>query len=241
MFGFVGAPLPGRARCQRLPLRQSAATCSATAAVETHDLDGLKIKGPLKPVGHHIFVKVAKPAETTSGGLILSGGAKDKPTHGTAVAVGPGKYFPAGGLIPMAVSEGDTVMFSRFGNQDIKFDGEKHTLIPQDDVLCLLEGGALEASAVRPIHDRLLVKLDKPAEELDSGILLSTGGADKPTSGEVIAIGTGRVMENGEIEPLPVKAGDKVLYGQYAGTEIKLGDEEYIVIRVSDIYAHWSA
>lgn len=247
MFGFVGAPLLARPsqsslRLARTTQRPRVLQCAATAqAAGTHELDGSTISGPLQPAGHNILVKTAKAADKTIGGLILSTEAKDSPTYGKAVAVGPGRYFPAGGIIPMAVQEGDTIMYGKFGGTKVKYDNESHTIVTQDDVLCVLEGGEYSASAVRPIHDKILVKVDKPADELQSGILLAAGGADKPTTGTVAQTGTGRVMENGEIEPMPVGEGDKVLYGQYAGTDITLDDEPYIFIRVVDVFARWAA
>lgn len=247
MFGFVGAPLLApRARGPLQPARTSSRPrvlqcASAAAAAGTHELDGSTISGPLEPAGHNLLVKTAKAAEKTIGGLILSTEAKDTPTYGEAVAVGPGRYFPAGGIIPMAVKQGETVMYGKFGGTKVKYDGESHQIVTQDDVLCVLDGGEYTASAVRPIHDRILIKIDKAAEELQSGIVLAAGGADKPTTGTVAKIGTGRVMENGEIEPVPVAIGDKVLYGQYAGTDVTFDDEPYIFIRVVDVFARWAA
>lgn len=238
MFGFVGAPLLPRQ--SHVGSRRRVAICTvAVAALETHDLDGKTINGPLVPAGNNILVKIAKASETTAGGLILSTGT-EKPNYGTAVAVGPGKYFPAGAKQPMKVDEGDTVMYGKFGGQDLKFDGEKHTIVTQDDLLCKLENGTFEASSVRPLLDYIFVKVDKPTEELKSGLLVAPGSAEKPTTGTVTAVGTGRIMENGETEPIPVNVGDKVLYGKYAGSEIKFDRSEYIFVRVSDIFAHWS-
>jgi chaperonin GroES len=246
MYGFVGTPLlarpAARGRGSVCARRPASTTCTSTAAAAgTHELDGATISGPLRPVGHNVLVEVAKAAEVTIGGLILSTEAKDTPTYGRAVAVGPGRYFPGGGLIPMAVKEGDTVMYGKFGGTSVKYDGEKHAIVTQDDVLCVLNGAVDDASGVVPVHDRILVKVDKPADELKSGILLSAGGADKPTTGTVAKVGVGRVMENGELEPVPVREGDKVLYGQYAGTDVTFSDGEYIFIRIVDIFAHWAA
>jgi chaperonin GroES len=245
MIGFLSTPvfrLPsGRSRTAPSLQKRAACSASASTATEKHELDGAVIIGPFKPAGHHILVKTAAAEETTSGGLILSGTAKDKPTYGKAVAVGPGRYFPMGGLIPMAVSEGDTVLYAKYGGTEVKYDGERHMLVTQDDVLCVLDGGKYETDAVRPFHDRILVKLDKQAEELQSGILLTSGSTEKPSTGMVTAIGEGRVMENGELEPVSVKIGDKVLYGQYAGTEVKFGDDACIFVRINEVLAHWEA
>lgn len=141
----------------------------------------------------------------------------------------------------MDVAQGDMVMYSSYGGTKIKYDGEPHTVLTQDDILCKLEGGVYEAAAVRPIQDRLMIMVDREAEETKSGIKLTSGAADKPTTGTVTAIGTGRVMENGEVEPFPVQVGEKVLYGQYAGSDVTFGDnEKYVFIKVVDIFARWT-
>lgn len=251
MLGFVGTPLalvrasPLSATSQSSPRPRAApraAPVRAAAAAAVHELDGAEISGPLLPAGHNILVKTARAAEKTIGGLLLSTEAKEAPTYGTAVAVGPGRYFPAGGLIPMDVRQGDMVMYSSYGGTKVKYDGEPHTVLTQDDILCVLEDGVYASDAVRPIQDRLMVKIDRSAEETKSGIMLTTGAAEKPTTGTVMKIGTGRVMENGEIEPFPVAVGEKVLYGQYAGNDISFGDDDtYTFIKVVDIFARWTA
>ena len=86
----------------------------------------------------------------------------------------------------------------------------------------------------RPLHDRVLIK--RVEEEVTSGgIVIPDSAKEKPSKGQVIAVGNGKLLENGEIRPLDVKKGDKVLFGKYAGTEVKVGDEELIVMREDDI------
>lgn len=86
----------------------------------------------------------------------------------------------------------------------------------------------------RPLHDRILIK--RVEEEVTSGgIVIPDSAKEKPSRGQVIAVGNGKLLENGEIRPLDVKKGDKVLFGKYAGTEVKVGDEELIVMREDDI------
>lgn len=208
------------------------------AANETHELEGRTITKPAEPLRDYLLVKVAEASDTTTGGLILSSGAKEKPTYGEAVAVGPGSYFPNGQKKPMAVKKGDTVLYGKYGGTDVKYDGKKHTFVTQNDILCTLQGGKYEAGAVKPIFDRVLIKCETSASETTSGILLS-GKKEKETVGEVIATGPGRFMENGEYEPMPVKVGAKVMYGKYSGTDIKFNNEDYIIVRASEIYAHW--
>lgn len=210
-----------------------------TAAAVSHTLNGKGISGPLQPASQNILVKVAEAAETTTGGLILSSGAKEKPTYGEAVEVGPGKYYGNGVLIPMHVSKGDIVLYGKYGGTDLDYDGDKHCMVTQDDILCKLKNGEYAADAVEPIFDRLLVKIEESSETTTSGIILSKTAREKSTEGKVVAMGPGRFMENGEMEPSSFAVGDTVMYGKYAGTEVEFGGEEYMVIRVADVIARY--
>jgi chaperonin GroES len=88
---------------------------------------------------------------------------------------------------------------------------------------------------IRPLHDRVIVK--RMAEERTSpgGIVIPDSAAEKPIQGEVVAVGNGKVLENGEIRPLEVKVGDKVLFSKYGGTEVKIEGEDLLVLREDDI------
>lgn len=88
---------------------------------------------------------------------------------------------------------------------------------------------------IRPLHDRVIVK--RVEEELTSagGIVLPGSAAEKPSQGVVMAVGTGKLLDNGEIRALQVKVGDKVLFGKYSGNEVKIDGEELIVMREDDI------
>ncbi len=89
---------------------------------------------------------------------------------------------------------------------------------------------------IRPLHDRVVVKRKEQEEKTAGGIILAGTAKEKPTQGEVIAVGTGALLENGSVRPLSVKVGDKVLFGQYAGNTVKLGNEEVIILGESEIY-----
>lgn len=93
------------------------------------------------------------------------------------------------------------------------------------------------AIKIQPLADRVVVKPMPKEEMTKSGIFLPDTAKEKPQEGEVVAAGSGRVDENGKKIPLEVKTGDKVIYAKYAGTEIKLDGEEYIILRESDILA----
>jgi chaperonin GroES len=87
----------------------------------------------------------------------------------------------------------------------------------------------------RPLHDRVLVKRIEAEEKTKSGLIIPDTAKEKPMEGEVVSVGTGIRQENGTITPLDVKAGDRVLFGKWSGTEIKLENKDYIVMKESDI------
>jgi len=88
---------------------------------------------------------------------------------------------------------------------------------------------------IRPLHDRVIVK--RVEEELTSagGIVLPGSAAEKPSEGEVLAVGTGKLLDNGDVRAVDVKVGDKVLFGKYSGSEVKVDGEELLVMREEDI------
>ena len=90
---------------------------------------------------------------------------------------------------------------------------------------------------IRPLHDRVLVKRSEEERVSKGGIVIPDTAAEKPIQGEVIAAGNGKILEDGTVRPLDVKAGDKVLFGKYAGTEVKVEGEDYLVLREDDIVA----
>ena len=89
----------------------------------------------------------------------------------------------------------------------------------------------------RPLHDRVLVKRLSPEAKSSGGIIIPESAKDKPQEAEVVAVGTGRRQDNGDVRPLSVKVGDRVIFGKYTGDEVKLNGEEHIVLREEDILA----
>jgi chaperonin GroES len=87
----------------------------------------------------------------------------------------------------------------------------------------------------RPLHDRVLIKRIEEQETVRGGIIIPDSAKEKPQEGEVIAAGTGKRLENGTVTPLEVKDGDRVLFGKYSGTEIKLDGNEYLILREDEI------
>ena len=90
--------------------------------------------------------------------------------------------------------------------------------------------------SVKPLHDRIIVKRLEQETKTTGGIIIPDTAKEKPLKGEVIAIGKGRVNDQGKLLPLDVKTGDKVLFGKYAGTEFQFDGDEYLMMREEDIY-----
>ncbi len=87
----------------------------------------------------------------------------------------------------------------------------------------------------RPLHDRVLVRRVEAAEKTAGGIIIPDTAQEKPQEGEVVAVGTGTRNEDGTITPMDVKAGDKILFGKWSGTEVKLDSEDLIIMKESDV------
>ncbi len=90
---------------------------------------------------------------------------------------------------------------------------------------------------IRPLHDRVIIKRIEEEETTKGGIIIPDSAKEKPSEGKVVAVGNGKSLDNGEVKALEVKKGDKVLFGKYAGTEIKIEGEEHLIMREDDIIA----
>jgi chaperonin GroES len=90
---------------------------------------------------------------------------------------------------------------------------------------------------IRPLHDRLLVERLEEQEVKKGGIIIPDTAKEKPQEGKVIAVGNGKVSDDGKKLPLDVKTGDKILFGKYSGSEVKLDDKEYLIMREEDVLA----
>ncbi|HSE99009.1 MAG TPA: co-chaperone GroES [Blastocatellia bacterium] len=90
-------------------------------------------------------------------------------------------------------------------------------------------------ASIRPLHDRVIIKRIEEQEQIRGGIIIPDTAKEKPQEGEVIAVGNGKLLDNGERTQLDVREGDRVLFGKYAGTEVKLDGEEYLIMREDDI------
>jgi chaperonin GroES len=91
--------------------------------------------------------------------------------------------------------------------------------------------------ALKPLGDRVIVKADEAEAQTASGLYLASEAKEKPTTGIVIAVGEGKLDKDGNKVPVPVKAGDKVIFGKYGGTEVNYDGEDVLILRADDIYA----
>ena len=92
-------------------------------------------------------------------------------------------------------------------------------------------------SNIKPLHDRVVIKRMEEEKLSAGGIVIPDSATEKPIKGEVVAVGTGKVFDNGQLRPTQVKVGDKVLFGKYSGTEVKVDGVEYLVVKEDDLFA----
>ena len=90
---------------------------------------------------------------------------------------------------------------------------------------------------VRPLHDRLLVRRVEEEEQIKGGIIIPDSAKEKPQEGKIVAIGSGKVLDSGERQKMDVKVGDKILFGKYSGTDIKIDGEEVLILREDEVLA----
>ncbi|MDP9198336.1 MAG: co-chaperone GroES [Pseudomonadota bacterium] len=90
---------------------------------------------------------------------------------------------------------------------------------------------------IRPLHDRVMVKREEEERKSPGGIVIPDTAAEKPIRGKIIAVGKGKILENGNVRPLDLKVGDKILFGKYSGTEVKVDGDELLVMREEDVVA----
>jgi len=88
---------------------------------------------------------------------------------------------------------------------------------------------------IRPLHDRVVIRRMEEEHTSPGGIVIPDSATEKPIQGEVLAVGKGKILDNGDVRPLDVKVGDRVLFGKYSGTEVKVSGEEVVVMREDDI------
>lgn len=209
-----------------------------------YSIDDMPIPGPVTPVRNQVLVKLVESTLTTIGGLIMPDDSAKKPCEGTIISAGPGNLHPdTGYLTPMPLSVGESVLFGEFDGYPVDYCGESHVLVKDDDVL-FAWSGAKTVEAVRPVSDRLLVRVTKKAEERESGIVLSADAAEtqKVSEGVVLRAGEGRkAVSDGTVTPMPVAVGEYVKYRDYAGVQVVINAEKLVVCRAADCLSKWAA
>jgi chaperonin GroES len=191
------------------------------------------------PKGDLVLARVAEVEEKTTGGILLPGAAQRRPTSGDVVAVGDGRVGAATRTFQLA--PGDTVVYSKFGlgATDLELGGEEHILIREDDVIGIMPRAGATAADVpelRPIADRVLIKVEAAGEVTLGGVILPDAAKDKPVSGTVVRTGPGKVGEDGARVACKVAAGDRVVYFKWAGDAMETPDgDQYVVLHESDI------
>lgn len=182
----------------------------------------------IKPLGDRVVVKVDREEARTTGGLLLPSAALKKQTAGTIVGLGEVKLVKAG----------DRVLYSKYAGTEIAIGEDEHVLLKEDDVIGVLSSDD-RISKLKPLGDRVLIKMPEAQKQSSGGVLLATESAEKPNFGTVVAVGDGKPKEDGAAPEKPnLKLGSTVLYSKYSGTEFEdLDDEKYIVVRESDVLA----
>lgn len=206
----------------------------------TTKVDGRTVEGEVKPANNFILVKIADAIERTEGGILLTGKAKLKKTEGRVVSVGPGRTHPeTGAIFDMPVSPGENVVYGKYDGTQIDIDGTKHTLIRDDDILVKFTGDKLTLETADVVRDAVLVHVETKESATEGGILIakSSKTESKPSTGRVVKVGPGRFATNGQRMEMEVAEGDMVKFRDFAGNEVDIDDEEYTVVRMSDILA----
>lgn len=203
-------------------------------------LEGRLIEGEIKPTNNFILVKVAPDIEQTEGGIILAGKNKVKKTEGTVVSTGPGKTHQESGIFyPMPVSEGEGVVYGKYDGTEIEYNGDKHTLIRDDDILVKYTGEKLTLESADVISDNVLVSVNEEEEQSTAGGLLiaSTSNKKRPSTGTVVKVGPGRMASNGVLMEMDIAVDDMVKFRDFAGNEVTIEGKDYSVVRFVDILA----
>lgn len=89
--------------------------------------------------------------------------------------------------------------------------------------------------SIKPLQDRILIRRIESEEEFRGGIVIPDTAKEKPQEGEIVAVGAGKMLDNGQLQPMSVKVGDRVLFGKYSGTEVTLDDQEYLIMREDEV------
>ncbi|KAJ8635832.1 hypothetical protein MRB53_010099 [Persea americana] len=189
----------------------------------------------IKPLGDRVLVKIKDVEEKTVGGILLPSTAQTKPQGGEVAAVGEGKTLGKN-KVDISVKTGAQVVYSKYAGTEVEFNGSKHLLLKDDDIVGILETDDIKD--LKPLNDRVLIEVAAAEEKTAGGLLLTEAAKEKPSIGTVIAVGPGHLDEEGNRKPLSVAPGNTVLYSKYAGNDFKDSDgTDYIALRATDVMA----
>ncbi|KAL0051096.1 hypothetical protein WJX82_001848 [Trebouxia sp. C0006] len=180
----------------------------------------------VSPVGDRVYVKVDVSEEKTSSGLLLPVSAQKKPTQGEIVGAGTAK----------AVKNGDKVVYSKYAGTELKVEGADYVLLKEDDVIGVLN--STDIAQLLPLGDRILIEIADVEDTTEGGLLMAGSSKEKPTLGTVVAVGSGKANEKGDVVKPTLSKGDTVLYQKYSGVDFEGENErQYVVLKENDILA----
>lgn len=206
-------------------------------------IDGRKCEGVLRPLGNFILVKKADVQSKTDSGILLSKKSSIIKTEGIVISAGSGKpHRETGIMYPIPVVPGDGVIFGKYDGTEVELDGSTHTLIRDDDVLVKFSQNRLTLDTVEAVNDNVMIAVEEDLGVTSGGLFLASSksedGSEKPSTGEIVKVGPGRMDMNGErMEMCGLIAGDKVKFRDYAGSEVEVEGKEYAVVKVADVLA----
>ncbi|KAI3743049.1 hypothetical protein L1987_60751 [Smallanthus sonchifolius] len=216
------------------PFRSSTIRSSRVLVVKSATIVAPKYTS-LKPLGDRVLVKIKEAEEKTVGGILLPSTAQTKPQGGEVVAVGEGRTVGEK-KVEIGVKTGTPVVYSKYAGTEVEFNGSNHLILKEDDIVGILETD--DVKDLKPLNDRVLIKVEEAEETTAGGLLLTPASKDKPSIGTVIAVGPGPLNEEGNRTGVPLSPGNTVLYSKFAGNDFKGADgSEYIALRASDVMA----
>ena len=166
--------------------------------------------------------------------------SKVQKTEGIVISKGPGKTHQESGILfPMSVEEGEGVVYGKYDGTEVEYNGEKHTLIRDDDVLVKYDGDELTLDTASVINDNVLVSVETEEEQATAGGLLiaQTSSKKRPSTGTIVKVGPGKMASNGSLMEMDVNPGDMVKFRDFAGNEVTIQGKEYSVVKMVDILA----
>jgi len=196
----------------------------------SYQINNYALPGPLTPLGNQVLVKLRKVDDKTSGGLFVPTEEVEKPKEGVVVLVGPGKALPMTGVTQECpVKVGDVVLLQDTSGEKVDYDGESHIFCDADQLLGAFSDEQLTVASFEPLGDLLMVEGAYQETETSTGIALAGLDEEDGNSGEVVAVGPGRRLDNGELLPPSVTVGDSVMYASRAGAEVVVEGKKFVV------------